>query len=188
MNKKIIYIIGAIVALIFLDVLFMRVLETRQQLYGNPLPTQKINSPQDATYMINGKNVTLVHGVSEVPVAPGSASKITTRYFGNEIMRDLNSDGRPDVVFILTQETGGSGVFYYVAVARNTLNGYVGSQAFFLGDRIAPQSTSVSTSSSIVVNYADRKPEESFAIQPSVGKSLRLTFNPQTMQLDMVSK
>ena len=102
------------------------------------------NSPQNATYSIEGQSVTLVNGVSEVAAAPGSASKVITRYFGNAVTLDLNGDGRPDSVFILTQNTGGTGTFYYVVAALNMPNGYVGSHGLLLGDRIAPQTTEVS--------------------------------------------
>ncbi|HVJ31166.1 MAG TPA: hypothetical protein VNA66_12715, partial [Gammaproteobacteria bacterium] len=45
-------------------------------------------------YSIGGQTVRLVAGVAEVPAAPGSAAKIVTRYFGNEVRGDLNADGR----------------------------------------------------------------------------------------------
>ena len=90
--------------------------------------------------------------------APGSASKILTRYFGNEIRHDLNGDGREDVVFLLTQETGGSGVFYYAVAALDTEQGYVGSEGLLLGDRIAPQTTEIGTGNIVIVTYADRAP------------------------------
>jgi heat shock protein HslJ len=147
-------------------------------------------SPLDATYIIDGKPVTLVNGTSEVQAVPESASKITTRYFGNDVSLDLDADGREDKVFLLTRETGGSGVFFYVAAALNTENGYVGSQALFLGDRIAPQTTEVSRDPShknvIVVNYADRAPGEPMTALPSVGKSIWLKLDPLTMQFGEV--
>ncbi len=40
----------------------------------------------------------------------------------------------------------------------------------------------------IVVNYADRKSGESFAVQPSVGKSLWLLLDPKTMKLGEVAQ
>jgi hypothetical protein len=51
-----------------------------------------------------------------------------------------------------------------------TESGYQGTNAIFLGDRIAPQST-VIEDGKIIVNYADRKPDEPFTIQPTVGVS-----------------
>lgn len=147
---------------------------------------------RNATYIIDGEPVTLIDGVAETEVAPGSASKIITRYFGNELIADLNNDGREDVVFVLTQETGGSGTFYYTVAALNTGDGYIGSQAYLLGDRIAPQTTELSQNPNhqnvIVVNYADRTPGEPMSTQPSVGKSVWLKLDPQTMQFGVVDQ
>jgi len=56
----------------------------------------------------------------------------------------------------LIQEVGGSGVFYYAVVALNTVNGYVGSDAVFLGDCIAPQTIEIGKGNVIIVNYAER--------------------------------
>ncbi len=146
------------------------------------------SSYKDASYVIDGKVVKLVNGKAEIEAAPGSASKIVTKYFGNEVKADLNNDGREDAAFILTQETGGSGVFYYVVAALNKEAGYEGSQGVFLGDRIAPQTTELGDSNLIIVNYADRKPGEDFSVKPSVGKSLQLFLDTTSMQFAEVVK
>jgi hypothetical protein len=125
---------------------------------------------KNATYLVEGSFVTLTDGVFEVEAAPGSATKITTRYFGNEAIGDLNNDGKDDVAFLLTQEAGGSGTFFYVVVALQTASGVEGTNAIFLGDRIAPQNTSIENGL-IIVNYADRNPGEPFTTQPSLGVS-----------------
>ncbi|MFA6554111.1 MAG: META domain-containing protein [Candidatus Paceibacterota bacterium] len=142
--------------------------------------------PKDATYIIDGKSITLVNGVSEIEITPVSASKMVTRYFGNEVRHDFNGDGREDIAFLLTQNSGGTGTFYYLVVALNTPRGYVGSEGFLLGDRIAPQTTEMGKGNIIVVNYADRKEGESFAVQPSIGKSISILLDPKTMQLGEV--
>jgi hypothetical protein len=126
-----------------------------------------IASFKDATYKIEGQSIALVNGISEIEAAPGAASKIITRYFGNDAFGDLNGDSKEDVAFILTQENGGSGTFYYVVAALRTETGYSGTNAIFLGDRIAPLTTEIQKGV-IVVNYADRYPNDSFAAQPSV--------------------
>lgn len=123
---------------------------------------------KDIAYEVEETQVLLVNGVAEMEAAPGSATKITTRYFGNEVFGDLNGDGKEDVAFLLTQDPGGSGTFYYVVVAWRTESGYSGSNGVFLGDRIAPQSMAIENGL-VVVNYAERKPGEDFAAQPSVG-------------------
>lgn len=143
-----------------------------------------------AEYRIDGAVVKLENGVAEVETAPGSASKITTRYFGNDLEVDVNDDGRKDIVFILTQETGGSGIFYYAVAALNTERGYVGSDGYLLGDRIAPQTIEVSPNprhkNVIVVNYADRAIGEPMSSQPSIGKSAYLKLDTESMMWGIV--
>jgi heat shock protein HslJ len=145
---------------------------------------------KDAEYMIDGARVRLVDGVAETEAAPGSASKISTRYFGNELRTDLDGDGREDVVFLITQNTGGSGTFYYAVAALNTERGYVGSDAYLLGDRIAPQTTEVSRNPShvrvIVVNYAAHAQGEPMTARPSVGNSVYLKLDPASRQWGQV--
>lgn len=148
---------------------------TPTPLPATDLPPTPTDAPppigyQDATYLIEGQPVTLVNGLSEIEAAPGSATKITTRYFGNEATGDLNGDGLNDVAFLLTQTTGGTGTFFYVVVALQTATGYQGTNAFLLGDRIAPQTTRIENGT-LVVNYADRNPGESFDVAPSLGVS-----------------
>lgn len=145
---------------------------------------------KDASYVIEGKSVQLTDGYSESAIAPDSATKIITRYFGNELFTDLDGDGDEDVAFILTQVTGGSGTFYYAVAALNTENGYIGSDGYLLGDRIAPQSTDVSSNprhkNVVVFNYTDREPDEPMSKEPSMGKSVYLKMVPESMQWAIV--
>lgn len=147
-----------------------------------------IMSPKDATYIIDGARVTLHNGVAEQEVVAGSASKIVTRYFGNEVTHDIDGDGRVDTAFLLTQETGGSGVFYYLVAALNKESGYIGSKGIFIGDRIAPQSTSMGDGNIIVVNYADRAVGEDFSTQPSIGKSISALLDPTSLTFGEVAQ
>ena len=145
------------------------------------------DSIHDGKYIINGEKVTLKNGIAEENI-PGSLAKIVTKYFGNDVRADFDKDGKEDVAFLVTQNNGGSGTFYYLVVRLN--NGYSskGSYGLFLGDRIAPQNTEVEDGNVIVVNYADRKLEDSFVIPPSVGKSLLVSLDPKTMQFGEVIK
>lgn len=140
---------------------------------------------KNATYRIEGQLVTLVNGSAETPVEPGSVMKVVTRYFGNEATGDLNGDGVSDVAFLLTQDPGGTGTFFYAIAAINTATGYQGTSAVLLGDRIAPQTTEV-RDGVLIVNYAERDPNEPMVAQPSVGKSLFLKLDPATMQFGEV--
>ena len=135
---------------------------------------------KNATYLIEGSFITLTDGIFEMEAAPGSATKITTRYFGNEAIGDLNKDGKNDIAFLLTQSTGGSGTFFYLVAALQTTSGVEGTNAIFLGDRIAPQNTTIQNGI-ITVNYADRNPGEPFTTQPSLGVSKYLKVNDSVL-------
>jgi heat shock protein HslJ len=143
---------------------------------------------RNAEYQIDERRVTLADGRAETPAAPGSATMLVTRYFGNEARADLNGDGRHDVVFLITHEPGGSGTFYYVVAALANEDRYIGSRALLLGDRIAPQSTEIDANGIITVSYADRAPGESFATPPSVGKSIRLKLDAESLQFGEVAQ
>lgn len=154
---------------------------TDQLFFHNASSYQDMNvvlNPKNATYTIDGREITLVNGVSVVTTTFGSASKITTKYFGNEAVGDVNNDGKEDAVFLLTQTTGGSGTFYYVVV--DLANNHV-TNAVFLGDRIAPQTTEI-RGGEIIVNYADRKVGEPMTTQPSVGFSKYFTVNNEVLE------
>jgi heat shock protein HslJ len=137
-------------------------------------------------YSIGGRGVRLVDGVAEAPAAPGSAARIATRYFGNEARGDLNGDGREDVAFLLTQEPGGSGTFFYAVAALDLPSGLVGTEGTLLGDRIAPQTTELRSDGTLVVSYAQRAPSESFSTPPSVAKTIVLKLDATTMRLGEV--
>ncbi len=181
--KTIIYIIIGLGVLVGGFFAFNNYIYKEKQ--GEPVVTQGVTDPKNATYVIDGEVVTLKNGLSEVAI-PNSNAKVVTRYFGNEIKTDLNSDEREDVFFLLTQETGGSEIFYYAVGALNTENGYVGTQGLLLGDRIAPQTTNKGEGSIVVVNYVVRKAGEDFSVRPSLGKSLWLKLDTQTMQFGEV--
>lgn len=138
--------------------------------------TSNESNYKNISYMIEGESVKLAD---------------STAYFGNELKTDLDGDGaEDDVAFIVTQNRGGSGTFFYAVAALNTENGYAGSDGYLLGDRIAPQSTTISPNPRhkyvVVFNYADRAVGEPMTAQPSVGKSAYLKLNPTTMQWGIV--
>ena len=178
MSKKIIY--GLIVLIVILIIVIMGLNIAFSLSHKNNTgvyipPTANIDSApfKNATFQIDSNTVTLVNGLSETPAAPGSATKIVTRYFGDESVGDLNFDGIPDAAFLVTQETGGSGTFFYVVAALKTETGYKYTNAFLVGDRIAPQNTDI-VSDELHVNFAERKPGEPFTTAPSQGAVLLL--------------
>jgi heat shock protein HslJ len=134
---------------------------------------------KDGTYTIGGKTVSFVAGKSEVAIVPGSAAKTVTQYFGNEARGDIDGDGDEDTVFLITENSGGTGTYFYLVGAVKEGGGYRGTSAVLIGDRIAPQTTEFRDGLTIV-NYADRKPDEPMTAEPSLGKSLYLKYDPVT--------
>ncbi len=193
--KKILIVLGILVLLIIGFFMYKFNFRNNNTNIDNRVVKQDFS--HDGTYTINGQKVILNNGISEISTAPSSTSKIITKYFGNDLKHDLNEDGRLDNIFLLTQETGGSGIFYYIVALLDTASGTVGSNGILLGDRIAPQTINIDEGKTIngtkrqnviVVNYADRKSGESFAVTPSVGKSIWLKLDPKTMQFGVVEK
>ena len=93
--------------------------------------------------------------------------------FGNKVEYDFNKDGKMDSAYIAVDKSEGSGTFYYLTSSIK------GTTPFLIGDRIAPQTTEIGADGVVIVNYADRKLEESFVTPPSVAKTLRLVFDPK---------
>jgi len=178
---KILYtFVAAVVVIVLGFILLNEYIYNEKQ--GEGLPSDYKN----ITFILDRQLVTLEDGVYEMEAAPGSASKQVVRYFGNEVMHDIDGDGDEDVVFLVTQETGGSGTFFYVVGALKTDTGYEGTQALLIGGRIAPQTTEGGVGRQVVVNYADRAPGEPMSTQPSVGKSLYLLLDKDTGQFGEV--
>ncbi len=137
------------------------------QSISNETNNQKTSSPLNISYNIENKNVTLVNGKSEVAI-PGSAAKVKTFVFGSPIFGDLDGDGVQDAALFITQNTGGSGTFFYTAIALQKDGVYKSVGTVFLGDRIAPQSILIKEGIAMI-NYADRKKDEAMTVAPSVG-------------------
>lgn len=118
--------------------------------------------PRNAAYGMDGKTVAFRNGNAD------GASM-----FGIPTEGDLDDDGDRDAVVIFTTDGGGSGTFFYVAAALRGDGGYFGTDAVLVGDRIAPDTTSVQDGT-VAFNYATRHPWEPFTAQTSVGKTKRL--------------
>jgi hypothetical protein len=134
-----------------------------------------VADPLQASYLVEGQEVHLVDGRSEVEAAPGSATKTKTSIFGKPIYGDLDGDGDEEAAILLVQDPGGSGTFYYVAAALNSNGGYGGTNAVFLGDRVSPQSMEI-RNGVIFANYAERRADEPMVAAPTVAKSKYLTL------------
>ncbi len=161
MNKK---ILGIVLALVAVTAGYLLVTSKKDP----SLMTGK--DYKNISYEIDGQLVALKNGEAHYIASDDSAPRAIVRYFGNGVSGDFNGDGLIDETFLLTQDNGGSGTFYYVVAALNMDEGYRGTNAIFLGDRIAPQTTEFHNGE-IIVNYAVRRPEEVMTARPSVGVS-----------------
>ena len=137
--------------------------------------------PSNATFTIEKNAVTLASGRAEKEAAPGSASKIVTALTDKRATGDVDGDGRADTIVILTQQPGGSGTFYYVAVLLNAASGVTSAPAVMLGDRIAVNGVRVD-GATIVVDLLDRASGQPFTSSPSVSVTKRFAVVQGALQ------
>lgn len=137
-------------------------------------PIESTFDAQNSTFTVDNQIITLTNGISETPIENSSALT-ETRYLGYLATGDLNGDDLLDHVFFISQTTGGSGTFFYVVAALQNTNGYTTTNAFFVGDRITPQSIEIrNDTKEIRVYYAGHQPDEPMANTPTAEKVLLL--------------
>lgn len=136
-----------------------------QETSGNPL---------NSKYFVDGEEVTLTKGVAKI-------SGTETRVFGEFVKGDINQDGQLDQVSFLSQETSGTGIFFYVIAYVNGK----GTEAFFIGDRISPQNINI-VNGKIAVNYATRKSNEPMTATPSLGVTKYLVYRDDKLVEDKI--
>lgn len=130
------------------------------------------------TYEVDGELVSLVDGKATTPAGRGET---ITENFGAPVYGDMGL-GKDSALMFLAQETPGTGVFFYVvATYPDVTGGYLGTNAVFIGDRIAPQNIRV-INGVAEVNYADRKKGEPMSAEPSVGVTKYLVLKDGKLQ------
>jgi heat shock protein HslJ len=185
MNKKIVLLISFGLLLLLVGG-WVYISNTSKDLPASEVEVPfSTSDPRDIPYTIEGESYTLIKGVAEKELVPGSASKSRVAIFGQPVLGDVDGDGDYDALVLLENERGGSGVFYYVAFAIHSDGVYTSTDTMLLGDRIAPQTLSIEGDTA-VVNYADRALGEPFTTPPSMGKSLYLQVDTQTLKLRKV--
>jgi heat shock protein HslJ len=100
----------------------------------------------NATYSgIYDEPVTLTDGLYEgQPFVEGDASRPVVQYIdGTELYGDLDGDGVDDAVVFLSESSGGSGVFTYVAAQLNQGGEPTDAGAVMIEDRIGVKSAAI---------------------------------------------
>jgi len=124
-------------------------------------------SPLNTRFNINQSDIQLVNGYAEKSAAASYSNKITTQVWGAPKVADLNADGQQDAVLVLSQNTGGSGTFYYLVVAIRDGNIYKGGKGLLLGDRIQPQDIRVADNR-VTVEFLDRLENAPYTTSPTI--------------------
>jgi uncharacterized protein len=133
---------------------------------------------KDAIYRIDGKDVTLLDGQHTQPAADDASEQDVTRVIEPPAHAVGKLGGRSAVAVFLSSQGGGSGTFYYVALAFNDGRG----TTFKLGDRIQPIGIAIN-GDDLVVTYLDRKRDEPMAVPPTVPRERHFAYmNEQILE------
>ena len=92
--------------------------EPASETAGNALSEEglALSSAEVKTDVVEGGVVRLQNGEYTAPAAPGSAEQIVVRVLNKSAMGDLNGDGKPERVALISSSSGGTGVFIDLAV------------------------------------------------------------------------
>ena len=123
--------------------------------------------PLNTTYRIDDLEIHLRNGHFEMPAAPGSAAMVTATVWDTPAYGDLDGGGDSDAALILVYQGGGSGTFYYVVAALHDADGYRGTNAILLGDRVIPGTVRIQNRN-IIVDFLDRAQSEPMAETPTI--------------------
>lgn len=130
----------------------------------NQASAQAAQDPANAGYYIDGVLYTLINGELEQPIEESSeVNKFKLLDF--KATGDLNKDGLDDIAVVITNDAGGSGTFYYLAIF--TSGNPVIENTYNIGDRIKVEDLKFADNK-FQVTYLDRDPEADMASEPSI--------------------
>jgi hypothetical protein len=174
MNTKTKAIIAGLILIIILLVIYVFVSrkDTQENKFINidasATSTKNTNfDPLNFSYDIEGEKIKLVDGNSVSDIVPGSAEKLETTTFDKPAIGDLNRDGKNDSAVLLVQDSGGTGLFYYLVAIINDAGVIKNTNSIFIGDRIDPVSVLIKDGK-IELNYIDRNKEDPMTAEPTV--------------------
>jgi heat shock protein HslJ len=126
-----------------------------------PLSAEVSTALANAAYLptpLNGESVQLVDGTYSAPVEADSAAVVSTSLTGMAAPGTL-SDGREVVAVILATNTGGTGVFYDLAMMQQQDGQWINFATTFLGDRIRVNALGIANDE-VVLDMVVHGPED----------------------------
>lgn len=108
-----------------------------------PLTMETLKSAEYQSEFPVSKKAKLTNGAYQEEIVPGSASKLTINLLDQYAFGDLNGDGAPDAAVFLAANSGGSGVFVYLAAVLNDKGTPKHIASVALGDRVQIKSVSI---------------------------------------------
>lgn len=121
--------------------------------------------PANAGYYIDGIVYTLVNGELEQAIED-STTVNKFKLLDFKAVGDINKDGTDDVAVVITNDAGGSGTFYYLAIFTSGSSPVIENTSY-LGDRIVVKDITF-TNNQFQVKYLDRDSEADMASDPTI--------------------
>ena len=121
--------------------------------------------PANAGYYIDGIVYTLVNGELEQAIED-STTVNKFKLLDFKASGDINKDGTDDVAVVVTNDAGGSGTFYYLAIFTSGSSPVIENTSY-LGDRIVVKDITF-TNNQFQVKYLDRDSEADMASDPTI--------------------
>ena len=121
--------------------------------------------PANAGYYIDGIVYTLVNGELEQAIED-STTVNKFKLLDFKASGDINKDGTDDVAVVITNDAGGSGTFYYLAIFTSGSSPVIENTSY-LGDRIVVNDITF-TNNQFQVKYLDRDSEADMASDPTI--------------------
>lgn len=180
MKRKELWIGVGVIALLFIIAFY---LDAKSKTKAEPVVTEETEQVdsrvvEDSVGSLDIRNATYQIGEDSLLLVDGTlkGSSRVTKLLEGPAFTDLNKDGAKDAVVILRDETGGSGVFYYVAIALATGDSQKTTNSILLGDRVRIKEIAVNQGI-IFVTILERGAADAMTTPPGVGKILRFTLD-----------
>ncbi len=187
MKRKELWIGIGVIALLFIIAFY---LDAKSKAKAEPVITEEKPAveqvdgrvTQDSVGSLDIKNASYRIGEDVISLVDGTlkGSSRSTTLLEGPAFTDLNADGVKDAVVILKDETGGSGIFYYVSSVIATGDSQKTTNSMLLGDRVRIKAIAVNLGV-ISVTILERNATDAMTVPPSVEKVLRFTLEGDTL-------